>query len=125
MKATGIIVEYNPLHNGHIHHIKETKKQSECDVLIAVMSSHFTQRGEPTIVNKFTRTKWALSEGVDLVVELPFVLGVQNADRFAYNSVSLLDALLVKDIYFGSESDNISHLQKIANAIDSLNYQKN
>jgi predicted nucleotidyltransferase len=122
MKVTGIIVEYNPLHNGHVYHIEQTREESQCDVLIAVMSSHFTQRGEPTIVDKFTRTRWALDNGVDLVVELPFVFGVQSADIFAKTSVSILHALGVTDIYFGSESGTIAHLEELAEILDHPEY---
>lgn len=125
MKVTGIIVEYNPLHNGHVYHIEQTREESQCDVLIAVMSSHFTQRGEPTITDKFKRTRWALDNGVDLVVELPFVFGVQNADIFARTSVEILHHLGVTDIYFGSESGTIKHLEELADILDSEEYNTN
>jgi predicted nucleotidyltransferase len=69
MKIVGLIVEYNPLHYGHIHHIEETQKILEPDVLIAVMSGNVVQRGEIAITDKFTRTKMALEAGIDLVVE--------------------------------------------------------
>ena len=78
MKTAGIIVEYNPLHNGHLHHIKETRRKSNCDCLVAVMSGNFTQRGEPAMIDKFTRTKMALLNEVDLVIELPFLLTIQS-----------------------------------------------
>ncbi|MFR3816219.1 MAG: nucleotidyltransferase family protein, partial [Turicibacter sp.] len=72
MKATGLIVEYNPFHNGHLYHLTKSIEQSNADVLIVVMSGHFTQRGEPTILNKWERTKMALANGADLVIELPY-----------------------------------------------------
>ena len=104
MKTAGIIVEYNPLHNGHLHHIKETRRKSKCDCLVAVMSGNWTQRGEPAMIDKFTRTKMALLNEVDLVIELPFVLTIQSADIFACASVSLLNYLGIDELYFGSES---------------------
>lgn len=122
MKIAGIIVEYNPLHNGHLHHIEETRKLSNCDVLIAVMSSNFMQRGEPAIIDKFARTKMALNNHVDLVIELPFVFSVQNADIFALTSVSILNTLGVTDVYFGSESNNITPLEEIADVLESDEY---
>lgn len=122
MKVAGIIVEYNPLHNGHIHHIEETRRLSKCDVLIAVMSGNFMQRGEPALIDKFTRTKMALENNIDLVIELPFVFSVQNADNFALSSVSILDKMGVDEIYFGSESDNIDPLIKIADILESKEY---
>lgn len=124
MKTVGIIVEYNPLHNGHLHHIEETRKQSNCDCLIAVMSPNFTQRGEPAMIDKFTRTKMALQNQVDLVVELPFVFAVQSADIFAYTSVSILHHLGVDEIYFGSESGIIEELYTLADVLDSEDYNK-
>lgn len=122
MKATGIIVEYNPLHYGHVHHIQETKKLTKPDCLIAVMSSSFTQRGEPTIVDKFTRAEMAIKAGVDLVIELPFVLTVQNADRFAYSSIDVLNKLFVSDIVFGSEQGDIQSLESIIDVMETKEY---
>ena len=63
MNVCGIVVEYNPFHNGHIHHIKEARRISGCDVLIAVMSGNFVQRGEPAICDKWTRAKEAIAQG--------------------------------------------------------------
>ena len=122
MKVAGIIVEYNPLHNGHVHHIKETRRLSKCDYLICVMSSNFTQRGEPAIIDKFTRTKMALENGIDLVIELPFVFTVQNADIFARTSVDILNHLNVDEIYFGSETGNIKELEKLGEIMSNEKY---
>ena len=118
MKTVGIITEYNPLHNGHVYHILETKRLSKADRLVCVMSGNFTQRGEPAIVDKFTRTKWALNNGVDLVVELPFVFTVQNADIFASTSVSILNHLGVDEIYFGSETGDIDELHQLGDILE-------
>ncbi|HEX5564168.1 MAG TPA: nucleotidyltransferase family protein, partial [Sporosarcina sp.] len=71
MKATGIVVEYNPLHNGHVYHAQQARMATNADVIIAVMSGNFLQRGEPAFVDKWTRTKMALASGVDIVFELP------------------------------------------------------
>lgn len=122
MKTVGIIVEYNPLHNGHVYHIEETRRLSNCDTLICVMSGNFTQRGEPALIDKFTRTRMALENNVDLVVELPFVFSVQSADMFSYTSVSILNHLGVDEIYFGSESGDIKKLEKIADIMEQDNY---
>ncbi|OQP07886.1 hypothetical protein B1690_00925 [Geobacillus sp. 46C-IIa] len=108
MKAVGIIVEYNPFHNGHWHHLQETKKTTEADCVIAVMSGNFLQRGEPAIVSKWARAKMALAAGVDLVIELPYVFAVQAAEQFAYGAVQLLDALGCQELCFGSESGDIT-----------------
>ncbi len=122
MKTVGIIVEYNPFHNGHLYHIEQTRKISNCDTLICVMSGNFTQRGEPAITDKFTRTKMALENKADLVVELPFVFTVQNADIFAKTSVSILNHLGVDEIYFGSENASIEELETIGRIMHEERY---
>ena len=124
MKTVGIITEYNPMHNGHIHHIQETRRLSKADRLVCVMSGNFTQRGEPMILDKHTRTKWALENGIDLVIELPFVFTVQNADIFAKASVGILNHLGVDEIYFGSESGNTEELVEYGKILRSESYNK-
>ncbi|WP_257350574.1 nucleotidyltransferase [Pseudalkalibacillus decolorationis] len=108
MKALGLIVEYNPFHNGHFYHLQESKKKSNTDLTIAVMSGNFLQRGEPAMVSKWLRSEMALSAGIDLVIELPYAYATQKADCFAFGAVSILDALHCEQIIFGSESGEIS-----------------
>lgn len=108
MGAAGIIVEYNPFHNGHLYHLSETKKVTGADVIIAVMSGNFLQRGEPAIVSKWTRTEMALLAGCDVVIELPYCYAVQKAEIFANGAISLLNSLFVNKICFGSESGSIN-----------------
>lgn len=109
MQACGLIVEYNPLHNGHIYHIQSAKKLSEADCVIAIMSGSFLQRGEPGIIDKFHRAKAALMSGVDIVLELPYAYAVQHSDLFAYGAIHILNEIGVNTICFGSESGDISH----------------
>ncbi|WP_099157977.1 nucleotidyltransferase [Virgibacillus ndiopensis] len=108
MQACGLIVEYNPFHNGHVYHLEEAKKNSNADCMITVMSGSFLQRGEPAIIDKFHRTKAALASGIDIVAELPYVFAVQSSDLFAKGSVQTLHELGVSSICFGSESGKIS-----------------
>lgn len=115
MKVVGIIAEYNPFHNGHQHHILEAKKQTGADYVIVVMSGNFVQRGAPSIVNKYSKTKAALESGADLVFELPVIYSTSSAQYFSLGAISLLDQLgLVDYICFGSESGNIESLTSIA-----------
>ncbi|EKF48926.1 hypothetical protein H17ap60334_08713 [Thermosipho africanus H17ap60334] len=115
MKVLGVVVEYNPFHNGHLYHLKSAKKLVKPDFTIAVMSGNFCQRGEPAIVNKFARAKMALLNGIDVVFEIPTVYALQDAGGFAFGSVGLMHKLgLVTDIVFGSESADISFLEKIS-----------
>lgn len=125
MKVLGIIVEYNPFHNGHIYHIQKAKELTQCDYTIAVMSSSFVQRGEPAIIDKWTRSRISLEFGVDLVIELPFVFACQSADYFARGAINLLHAIGVTDICFGSEDGNIHNFIEIAQAIKDNEGQYN
>lgn len=108
MKAVGIVVEYNPLHNGHLHHIHQAKMISNADIVIAVMSGHFLQRGEPAIVDKWYRAEMALTEGVDIVIELPYVFSTAQASDFAKGAISLLSAIGCESFAFGSENGSIT-----------------
>ena len=82
MKVIGIIAEYNPFHNGHAYQIARLKQKTNADFVIVAMSGDFVQRGAPAIVDKYCRTKMALSCGVDLVIELPTVWSVSSAEDF-------------------------------------------
>ncbi|MGL6009763.1 MAG: tRNA(Met) cytidine acetate ligase, partial [Culicoidibacterales bacterium] len=107
MRAIGIIVEYNPLHNGHLYHIEQAKRLHPNALLIAVMSGNFLQRGEPALLDKWTRTELSLAAGIDLIIELPYAKAVQKADQFAWHSVAILAQLKVSHIIFGSELGSI------------------
>lgn len=114
MKITGIICEYNPFHNGHIHHIKKTKELTNCDILVCVMSPNFVQRGEPAIIDKWERAKIAVENGVDIVFELPFIYATQSASYFAKGAIDCLKLANVDSIVFGSESNNLEILKNIS-----------
>jgi len=118
MNISGIVVEYNPLHNGHVYHINKTKELTNCDALICVMSGNFAQRGIPSSVDKWTKTKMAIDNGVDLVIELPAVYSVSSAEFFASGAISLLNSLgVVDNICFGSEHGAINDIYNIANIL--------
>ncbi|PID00074.1 nucleotidyltransferase [Sporosarcina sp. P29] len=118
MIATGIVVEYNPFHNGHLFHLNEAKRLTGADVIIAVMSGHFLQRGEPAIVDKWTRTRMALASGADLVIELPYAFSTAHAPQFAKGAIQILDALQCEYICFGSEE---GHISSFMNSLDTMN----
>ena len=118
MNITGLIVEYNPFHNGHIYHLQKSLEKTNADASIAVMSGNFIQRGEPALFDKFSRAKAAVESGVDLVVELPSIYSSQSAELFAKGSVALLNSLgCVNSICFGSEEGNINALYLIASIL--------
>ena len=110
----GLIVEYNPFHNGHLHHIQEIDRLFEDNIKIAVMSGDYVQRGEPSLINKFEKTKIALSQEVDIVIELPAFYSTQSAEIFAKGSINLLNKLSCSHIVFGSESNDLEKLKRIA-----------
>ena len=114
MEAVGIICEYNPLHNGHIYHIKQVKKLFPGKAIILVLNGYFLERGEVSILSKENKTKLALIYGVDLVVELPFIYGTQSADIFADAAIKILGYLGCSYLVFGSESNNVEILEKVA-----------
>ena len=124
MLISGVICEFNPLHNGHKYLldtiIKETGGYTVC-----VMSGNFVQRGECAIVDKYRRTRMALANGADLVIELPSPFAVATAEKFAFGGVSLLHALGCCDrIYFGSETGNTNALSDIADVLLSDEFSK-
>ena len=108
MTITGIIAEFNPFHNGH----KYLLEQAE-GLKIVAMSGNFMQRGEPAIVDKWTRAQMALENGADLVVELPFLVSVQAADFFGQGAVAILIRLGIDTLAFGTEE--VLDYQQIAN----------
>ncbi len=112
MKSVGVIVEYNPFHNGHAFHIAQSKKAANAEIVIAAMSGNFLQRGEPALVSKWTRSQMALMAGVDLVFELPFQFATQQAEIFANGGVSILSEAGCDAICFGSEDGNINAFEQ-------------
>lgn len=109
-KVIGIIAEYNPFHNGHIYQIKKIKEKYPDSIIIVCTSSSFTQRGELSILNKWEKTKVSLLNGVDIVIELPYVYSTQSSDTFAKYGVSLLEKLHINYLCFGSESNDTTKL---------------
>lgn len=103
LKACGIVAEYNPFHYGHAYQLKQARQQSQADCLIVAMSGNFVQRGEPAILDKWQRARMALTNGADLVVELPFSVSCQPADKFAQGALRILQAFGCHDLAFGTE----------------------
>lgn len=114
----GIVSEYNPFHNGHLHHLNYSKEITKSTFTVAVMSGNFTQRGDTALVDKWTRAEMALKSGVDLVVELPTLYSISSAENFADGAVKILNSLGIVDyISFGSEIGELSPLNEIASIL--------
>ena len=117
-KVLGIVAEYNPFHNGHLYHLQESIKKTEADYVICVISGNFVQRGNTSIIDKWTKAKMAIACGADLVIELPTVYSTSSAENFAEGAIKILDSLgIVTHISFGMETKELSTLNNIANVI--------
>lgn len=106
--SVGIIAEYNPFHNGHLYHLNKIKKKFPDEEIILVMPSCFTQRGTPSIIDKWKKTEIALKAGINLVIELPYTIATESADYFSYGAITILEKLKVEKFVFGSETNDIN-----------------
>ena len=119
MRVSSLICEYNPFHNGHKYMI-EKMRENGCEYIIACMSGNFTQRGDFAVFDKYSRTKTALENGIDLVIELPVIYSCATAEKFAFGGVDILNSLgCVNEIYFGSECGNMEALRNTADILQS------
>lgn len=120
MKITGIVCEYNPLHNGHLFHIDKTRQNGATHIL-AVMSGNFVQRGEMAVMDKFSRASCALKGGADLVIEIPSVYSLSSAEFYARGAISIMDSLgCVEELSFGSECGDTDLLLQTVEAVMSI-----
>lgn len=118
MNILGLITEYNPFHYGHKYHLEESLSKTNSDYSVAVMSGSFVQRGEPSFIDKWTKAKMAVDNGLDLVLELPFIYSSQSAELFALGAVKLLNALNIVDyLSFGSEAGDLKPLKTISKVL--------
>lgn len=106
MQTVGIIAEWSPFHLGHVYCLNEARRLSQAQVVVAVMSGNYTQRGQVAILDKWTRASIAVQNGADIVVELPPWWALQPADRFSFGGIKILQALGVKRLAFGVESSS-------------------
>ncbi|HAG70172.1 MAG TPA: nucleotidyltransferase, partial [Lachnospiraceae bacterium] len=113
---------YNPFHNGHSYQIEKAREETGADFLIVIMSGDYVQRGTPAIIDKYRRTEMALSQGADLVIELPLYYCLGSIEYFGESAVALLDKLgIVDSLCFGSESGDLSLLRELADYIEANN----
>ena len=115
MNILGLVVEYNPFHNGHLYHLLKSKEITKATHTVAIMSGNFLQRGEPALFDKYTRARAAVENGVDLVIELPTLFACQSAEFFSHGAIATLNSLnCINSICFGSEVGNIDILYTIS-----------
>ena len=124
-KKIGIVVEYNPFHNGHLYQIEKIREKFGNEaLLVIVMSGDFVQRGEFSFFNKWEKTEVALKNGVDIVVELPLYYSIQNAEIFSKMATRILEYLDLDIQVFGAESNEIEKLEKVIELQEEIAYKK-
>ena len=119
MRVLGVVVEYNPFHQGHLYHVEEGRRICQPDLVVAVMSGHFTQRGEMALIDKWSRAEMAVSCGVDVVFELPVAWALRSARDFAHGAVEHLHRAGATHLCFGSESSDLPRLLHMAEVFDN------
>ena len=125
MQIAGMIIEYNPLHRGHLHLVEQVKDRLGAETgVIGVMSGNFVQRGDFALVRKQARARAAVESGVDLVLELPLPWAVASAERFADGGIQALNAAgIVTHLAFGSECGDADALMRVAACLESPAYE--
>lgn len=121
MIKVGVIAEYNPFHNGHLYHLNKVKEMFPCAYLILVLIGNFTQRADASIINKWDKTKIALKNGYDLIVELPFNIATSSASIYAKGAIDILNKLECNYLVFGSETNDVSLFEKLVNLTNNNN----
>ena len=125
MRAAGIIVEYNPLHSGHLRLLEAGRALLGPDTaFVCVMSGNFVQRGDFALLRKHARARAAVESGADLVLELPLPWAVSSAEGFAAGGVGVLAATgQVDHLLFGSECGDAAALERVAAALLTAKFQ--
>ena len=121
MEVCGILAEYNPFHNGHKYQI-DLLRETGVTHIVAFMSGNFVQRGDIAVTDKFTRAKYAIENGVDLVIEMPTLYTVASAHFYAKAAYSLMqDIGCIDSVSFGCETSDIEILKKAASFSEEVN----
>ena len=116
-KILAIIAEYNPFHNGHLYHLQKSKKELKPDYSICIMSGNFCERGDTSIIDKWSKTEASLKCGFDMIIELPVLYSISSAENFAEGALKILDAFDDVTLSFGSECGDLDILNNIANVL--------
>lgn len=117
-KICAIICEYNPMHTGHKYLIEKAKEKTNASYMIGLMSGNFSQRSKPTILDKYTRAEIACKNGIDLMLNLPTIFCVNNAEIFALSSIKILNNLGVNFLAFGVETLSENSFFELANFLN-------
>lgn len=117
-KILGFIAEYNPFHNGHLYLMNESKELVNPDYTVCIISGNFVQRGNVSIIDKWSKAEIALRAGANLVIELPTVYSTSSAENFSEGCIKILDSFKSDTILsFGSECGDINVLDRFADIL--------
>ena len=87
------------------------------------MSSNFTQRGEASFVDKFSRAEMAVRAGADLVLELPFIFACSAAQDFSRGAINIIARTnFINRIAFAMEDPEFN-FDALINIEDNLEYK--
>ncbi len=115
MKVCGIIAEYDPFHEGHLHQLRRARELTQADYMVCVLGSAFSQRGDAMMFSTQDRARMALLNGFDLVLGMPFSFSCAQANRFAMGGVGILHQLgVVTHQSFGCETTDLQALSDTA-----------
>lgn len=118
MSVLGIVAEYDPFHNGHLHHLRSSVSAVSPSAVLAVISGPFRQRGTLSLLSPFARAECAVAAGVDAVFSLPVLWTLRDAEHYALGAVSLLSSLGATHISFGAETADLFLLQTTADLLE-------
>ena len=124
MTVTGIICEYNPLHNGHAKQLDTLRQTHPDGGIVCLMSGNYVQRGHPAIIDKQLRARAAVLCGADLILELPVTASLSSAEGFASQGVQILD-MLCDELSFGAENADKKLLMALAAALLTEEFSAN
>ncbi len=117
MIISAIVTEFNPFHPGHKYIAEKAKEITGADLVIALMSGNFVQRGEPAVFDMGVRARAALENSYDMVFELPPHSSLSSAEGFASGAVKILDKLGIDCLVFGSESGDLDALTRVSSLL--------
>ena len=118
MSVLGIVAEYDPFHNGHLHHLRTAMESVSPSSVLVALSGPFKQRGEPALLSPFVRARCAVACGADAVFALPVLWTVRDAEHYALGAVSMLASLGATHISFGAETADLPLLQQTADLLE-------
>ena len=83
-KIIADFTEYSPLHNGHLHCMKEAQKANPHALFVAVVPgpTERSGRGLPFIMTRHARAKAAINAGADIVIEGP-PMGIMGSGQYS------------------------------------------